>query len=106
MDIEVILRNLENGKYDGERTDKTENGVSWGFYIDHGTPIQYREGKGTKIFDDRENIRRPGRRTIRRFETREEKIEFFKKYGFILEMFGRHPEVIQFSKEYYQNRKR
>ena len=106
MDIEIILRNLENGKYDGERTDKTENGVSWGFYIDHGTPVQYREGKGTKIFDGRENVRRPGNRTIKRFETRAEKIEFFKKYGFIQKMFGSHPEVIQFSGEYYQNRKR
>jgi len=106
VDIEMILRNLENGKYDGERTDKTENGVSWGYYIDHGTPVQYREGRGTKFFDGRENIRCPGNRTVRRFETTAERIEFFKKYGFIQEIFSRHPEVIQFSREYYQSRKR
>lgn len=106
MGIGDLLRALAEGAYDGERTDSEMNGVSSGFYIDSGTPVKYREGKTTKFFDGKENIRTPGKRTEERFEAEEEKTIFFQKYGFISEMFGGHPEVQDYSREYYESKKK
>lgn len=106
MGIRDLLKNLADGKYDGERTDSEMNGVASGFYIDGGTPVKYREGAGTKFFDGKENTRTPGKRTEERYETDEEKTTFFQKYGFIQEMFGKHPEVTDFSKQHYEKKKR
>ena len=106
MGIRDLLKNLADGKYDGERTDSEMNGVASGFFIDKGTPVKYREGKSTKFFDGRENTRTPGKRTEERYETAEEKANFLKKYGFIQEMFGRHPEVADFSKKHYETEKK
>jgi hypothetical protein len=105
MGIGDLLRALAEGVYDGERTDSEINGVSSGYYIDSGTPVKYREGKGTKFFDGKENIRTPGKRSQERFETDEEKTIFFQKYGFIPNMFGDHPEVIDYSRDYYESKK-
>jgi len=106
MGIVDLLRNLADGMYDGERADSEMNGVSSGFYIDEGTPVKYREGVGTKFFDGKENSRMPGRRTEERYETDEEKTTFFQKYGFKQDMFGAHPEVIDFSKQHYDDEKK
>lgn len=106
MGIRNLLKSLADGKYDGERTDSEMNGVAWGYFIDKGTPVKYREGKSTKFFDGRENTRTPGKRTEERYETDEEKTTFFKKYGFNQEMFGRHPEVVDFSKKHYETEKK
>ncbi len=106
MGIKDLLKKLADGVYDGERTDSERNGVSTGFYIDNGTPVKYREGKSTKFFDGKENIRTPGKRTEERFVTDEEKTAFFQKYGFIREMFGGHPEVIDYSRQYYEDEKK
>lgn len=106
MSIKDLLKNLADGVYDGERTDSEMNGVSSGFYIDEGTPVKYREGKSTKYFDGKENIRTPGKRTDERFDTDEEKTAFFQKYGFIGDMFGDHPKVMDYSHEYYENQKK
>lgn len=106
MTVSDLLNNLANGLYDGERTDSEINGVTSGLYIHKGTPVKYREGKGSKHFDNKENVRMPGRRTEERYDTDEKKIEFFQKFGFIWEMFGNHPEVIEYSRQYYENKKR
>ena len=82
MGIMDLLKKLADGVFDGERTDSEINGVSSGFYIDKGTPVKYRQGKSTKFFDGKENIRTRGKRTEERFETNKEKTGFFKKYGF------------------------
>lgn len=103
--IKDILRALAAGEYDGDRTDSETNGVSYGYYIDHGTPVKYREGKGFKFFDGKENVRVRGKRTEERFETDEEKTTFFQKYGFINDMFGNHPEVGEYSREWYESKK-
>lgn len=105
MGIMDLLKSLADGVYDGERTDSEMKGVSSGFYIDNGTPVKYRQGKSTKFFDGKENIRTPGKRTEERFETNEEKTTFFQKYGFIQDMFGDHPEVLDFSRQYYEDKK-
>lgn len=106
MGIGDILKALAAGEYDGERKDSEANGVSWGFYIDDGTPVKYREGKSTKFFDGRENVRTPGKRTEERFESDEEKTTFFQKYGFLPEMFGNHEEVMDYSSDYYESKKK
>lgn len=106
MSIKDLLKNLADGVYDGERTDSEMNGVSSGFYIDDGTPVQYREGKSTKFFDGKENTRTPGKRTEERFDTDEEKTTFFQKYGFIQDMFGGHPEVTDYSRQFYEDKKK
>ena len=69
-------------------------------------PVKYREGKSTKFFDGKENIRTPGKRTEERFVTDEEKTTFFQKYGFIRDMFGDHPEVMDYSQQYYEDKKK
>lgn len=103
MSLKDFLSNLANGDYDGERIDNEENGVSWGFYIYKGTPVQYREGKSNKFFNGKENERLPGTRTEERFDTDEKKDTFFKKYGYLHSMSDDHPEVIDYSREYYEN---
>lgn len=108
MSLKDILSNLANGAYDGKRIDNEENGVSWGFYIDDGTPVKYREGKSSKFFNGKENERIPGKRTEERFDTDEQKGKFFQKYGYLHNMFNGHPEVMDYSRDYYekQNKKK
>ena len=102
MAIMDLLGKLAEGVYDGVRTDSVMNGVYSGFYVDKGTPVKYREGKGSKFFDGKENIWTPGNRTEERFENEADKTFFFQKYGFIQEMFGQHPEVVDYSRQYYE----
>jgi len=104
--MKKILSNLAKGVYDGERIDNEESGVSWGFYIDKGIPVQYREGKSSKFFNGKENERLLGKRTEERFDTDEKKDNFFKKYGYLCSMFDDHPEVMDYSHEYYENLKK
>lgn len=104
MGIADILKALGDGEYDGARSDSEMNGVASGFYIHNGTPVKYREGLSGRFFDGKENTRTPGNRTEERFETEEEKTAFFQKYGFKRDMFGDHPEVVEFSKAYYEEK--
>lgn len=106
MRIMDLLKKLAAGVYDGKRTDSEMNGVSSGFYIDKGIPVKYRQGKSTKFFDGKENIRTRGKRTEERFVTAKEKITFLKKFGFLREMFGDHPEVMEYSSKYYKAKKK
>lgn len=106
MGIGDILKNLADGMFDGERSDSEQNGVSWGYYIHDGTPVKYREGKSTKFFDGKENVRTPGKRTEERFETDEDKTKFFQKYGWLDDMFGSHPDVQDFSRDYYDEKEK
>lgn len=106
MGLKTLLKNLANGVYDGAHIDNEENGVSWGFSIKGGTPVQYREGKSRKFFNGKENEYIPGKRRETRYETDEEKDMFFKKYGFLKEMFGSHKEVMDYSRDYYEKKKK
>ena len=103
MAIMDILGQLAEGVFNGLRTDSEMNGVWSGFYIDKGIPYKFREGKGSKFFDGKENVRTKGTRTVEPYETDEEKTLFFQKYGFIRDMFGDHPEVMDYSHEYYEH---
>lgn len=105
MQIADILKALADGQYDGARSDSEMNGVWSGYYVDNGTPVKYREGPSTRFFDGKENSRTPGNRTEERFETEEEKTTFFQKYGFKNDMFGDHPEIVEYSRAYYEDKK-
>ena len=106
MSLRDLLANLANGDYDGERIDNEENGVSWGFYIDDGTPVKYKEGKSREFFNGEENEYIPGKRTEERYESDEDKQEFFEKYGYLKSMFSDHPEVMDYSHDYYEKKKK
>lgn len=106
MAITDLLVQLAEGVFDGLRTDSETNGVWSGFYIDKGIPYKFREGKGTSFFDGKENVRTKGRRTDEPFTSDAEKTSFFQKYGFIQEMFGSHPEVMEYSRDYYERTSR
>jgi len=98
---EILLNNLDSGKYDGERIDNEQNGVEWGFFIDKGIPVKYNAGKQPKrFFDGKENTRAPRNLEYFRFETDEQKLYFFQAYGWLYEMFGNHPEVIEYSRHF------
>ncbi len=71
-----------------------------------GVPVKYRQGPSGRFFDGEENVRSPGTRSEERFDTDEKKIVYFEKYGWIAEMFGKHPEVIAFSSAYYERTRR
>lgn len=103
--IEDILKALADGKYDGERSDGELNGVVSGSYIENGTPVRYRQGPSPKDSDGSETSTTPHTRAEQRFETEEEKTAFFQKYGFKRDLFGNHPEVIEFSRAYYWDEK-
>ena len=105
MSLAIILAHLASGDYDGNRIDNEQNGVSWGMYIDKGTPVKYREGKSRKIYNGKENVRIPGKRTEERYETEKEKESFFQKYGYLRSMFGNNPEVLDYSHDYYEKKK-
>lgn len=104
MGIRNILKNLEEGKYDGARIENYNNGVSWGFFIHNGIPTQYREGKGGKYFNGKENVTVNGKYTQKKFETSAEKKRFFQNYGYLRSMFDKYPEVIEYSKAYYEKK--
>ncbi len=106
MGIGDILKALADHVYDGERTDSETNGVSSGVYIADGTPVKYREGSSTRFFDGKENVRTRGKRTEERFETDEKKTAFFQKYGYRRDMFGDHPDVMDYSNEHYEAKKK
>jgi len=106
MGIKKILQSLAEGTYDGARTDSEMNGVSSGFYIDKGTPVKFREGKGQKYFDGKENVRIPGEITKELYDTDEKKTTFFQKYGFLQDMFSDHPEVMDYSHQHYEEQKK
>lgn len=105
MGIMDLLRKLADGEYDGERIDNENNGVEWGFYIDKGTPVKYRYGKTVKFFDGKENTK-SRKVEEEHFDTEEKKTFFLQRYGFLSEMFGNHPEVMNYSRQYHESQKK
>lgn len=84
-DIELrLLKRLANGEFDGPLNHYWEKkGGSIGFCeIKNGVPIQFSQGKSTRVFDGNENEVVPGRiRVYLRYNTDEMKIRFFKTFG-------------------------
>mgnify|MGYP004508919267 CR=1 FL=1 len=84
-DIEIhLLKRLANGEFDGPLNHYWEKkGGSTGFCeIKDGVPIQFTQGKSTRVFDGKENEVIPGRiRIYLRYNTDELKIKFFRTFG-------------------------
>lgn len=84
-DIELhLLKRLANGEFDGPLNHYWEKkGGSMGFCeIKNGLPIQFSQGKSTRVFDGKENEVVPGRiRIYLRYNTDEMKIRFFRTFG-------------------------
>lgn len=98
--LELLLR-LASGEFDGLISESEKNGVSWGYYIEKGIPVKYKEGRSSKFFDGKENVRSPGKVEKVYFDTDKKKIIFFQKYGFLQALFKNHPDIIEYSNEYY-----
>lgn len=82
-----LLQRLATGVFDGMvGNDCYTNGGSrvW-TAIKDGTITQFKQGPGSKYFDGKENVRVEGvLHVLRRWRTDEEKIEFFRRFGFLL----------------------
>ncbi len=85
----ALLKKLADGDLDGCVGDEFVTGdhqnVYCGKYIKNGIPCSYREGEGRRHFDGRENVYIPGKRSIKKFETDEEKLLFLQNYGFLID---------------------
>lgn len=106
MGMKDFLKHLSDGAYDGGIKEEESNGVSWGYYINEGTPVKYKEGKSSKFFDGKENTRSSGKVEKRYYESDEDKAEFIEKYGFMGELFGYDKEVMDHSRKYYKDKKK
>lgn len=79
-----LLERLSAGEFDGPINHYCEKtGGSTGFCeIRKGVPIQFSQGKSTRVFDGKENETVPGRiRVYLRYDTNEMKIRFFRTFG-------------------------
>lgn len=93
----VILEKLQKGLLDGVIGNDFVTGgrgkVTYRKIIEDGVPKILRLGAERKYFDNRENIRVAGKVTSHVFNTNEEKLYFFKKYGWLM----KDPDVLAYS---------
>lgn len=84
----IILEKLNKGLLDGIVGDDFETGdykkVTFRKIIKDGIPQILRLGADSKYFDNKENIRVPGKKSVQLFETIAEKLDFLKKYGWLI----------------------
>lgn len=96
----VILDKLSNGELDGKVGDTFVTGnyknVYYDKFIKDGTPISRRESEGTKYFDGKENVRKPGKIEDTPYETDEQKLGFFQRYGWLMD----DPDVKEYSAKF------
>ena len=83
----TLLAKLASGLLDGSvGTDLTTAGGStvW-TRIKDGTPARLKEGPGTRFFDGRENVEKPGRlHVLAEWTTDDEKLAFLQKFGWLM----------------------
>lgn len=84
----IILEKLNKGLLDGLVGDDFVTGdyakVTFRKIIKDGIPQILRFGADSKYFDNKENIRVPGKESVQLLETIAEKIEFLKKFGWLI----------------------
>lgn len=84
-DVELrLLKRLSNNEFDGPLNNYWEKkSGSMGFCeIKNGIPIQFSQGKSTRVFDGKENEVAPGKiRVYLRYDTDEKKVIFFRTFG-------------------------
>ena len=83
-----LLERLANGEFDGTVGDDFVTGSYRKVYhwkiIKDGVPVFIREGESTRFFNGRENETLPGKRTEQRFETNEQKLDFLRRFGWLI----------------------
>lgn len=83
----IVLEKLNKGLLDGVIGNDFETGnyakVTIRKIIKEGIPQIIRFGADKKFFDNKENIRVAGKKTVQLFETTVEKLDFIKKYGWL-----------------------
>lgn len=77
----VLLKRLAAGEFDGRIGDDLNNYYK---YIKNGIPVEVWEGKTQRFFDNRTTERFAGRIKKKVYETDEKKLEFLRKYGFLI----------------------
>ena len=77
-----LLSRLAAGEFDGyEGSYWWPNSIYW-CTIENGTPIRWKQGPGSTVFNGEENERIPGKTSVyKRYVTDDEKLEFFRKFG-------------------------
>ena len=93
-----LLEKLSSGGLDGMVGDLWYSGKSTCWReIENGIPAEYRQGPGGKFFDNRENEHYAGvRHLIKKWVTDEERLEFLRKYGWLMNDEG----VVAYSAKY------
>jgi len=85
---QIVLEKLNKGLLDGLVGDDFVTGdyakVTFRKIIKDGIPQILRFGAESKYFDNKENIRLPGKESVQLLETIAEKIEFLKKFGWLI----------------------
>ena len=80
-----LLEKMKEGKLDGLVGDRSEKNGVWAWkIIEKGEPIAYRQGKSSKFFDGKENVRVKGKISETHYDTDEKKLGFIQQYGFLM----------------------
>ena len=84
----IVLEKLNKGLLNGIVGDDFVTGdyakVTFRKIIKDGIPQILRFGEDSKFFDNKENIRVPGKESVQLLETIAEKLDFLKKYGWLI----------------------
>lgn len=104
--LDNVLQRMGDGKYDGNWSESTKNGVSFTLSIKDGVPKSRRVGKSTRVFNGKENERISGKVVETVYNTPEQRADFIRKYGFIDELFGFDNDAKKASREAYQSRRK
>lgn len=84
----IVIEKLNKGLLDGIVGDDFVTGdyakVTFRKIIKDGIPQILRFGADSKFFNNKENIRVTGKESVQLFETIAEKLDFLKKYGWLI----------------------
>lgn len=84
-----LLKKLAEGLFDGQVGNELECGdykkVYVGKRIKDGVPMSYREGESSRFFNGKENGYIPGKRQEELYESDEDKLGFFQKFGWLID---------------------
>ncbi len=95
---QIVLEKLETGMLDGVVGKDFQSGsyatVTFRMLIKDGIPQQIRIGADRKYFDNRENVRVEGKKSVEQlYESRALKLLFLQKYGWLMS----DPDVREYS---------
>ena len=83
-----LLDRMAGGEFDGPVGDILEYGIHrtvyFGKYIKGGIPVSFRQGELERFFNGQENERIPGTREEEHFETEGRKLEFLRRFGWLM----------------------